>query len=63
MMKKAFSRVQTVSFMSVEIVRQGVLNHKSLTEMQLCNTPENKIFTAECGLYGKDCLILTLHNA
>ena len=49
--------------MSVEIVRQGVLNHKSLTDMQLCNTPENKIITAECGLYGKDCLILTLHNA
>ena len=63
MTKKAFSQVQTVSFMSAEIVRQGVLNHKSLTEMQLCNTPENKIFTAECGLYGKDCLILTLHNA
>lgn len=30
--------------------------------MQLCNTPGNKIITAECGLYGKDCLILTLHN-
>lgn len=54
MTKKAFSRVQTASFMSAEIVRQGVLNHKSLTEMQLCNTPGNKIFTAECGLYGKD---------
>lgn len=49
--------------MSVEIVKQGVLNHKSLTDMQLCNTPENKIITAECGLHGKDCLILTLHNA
>jgi len=54
MMKKALSRDQTVSFMSVEIVRQCVLNHKSLTEIQLCNTPGNKIFTAECGLYGKD---------
>ena len=56
MMKKALSRDQTVSFMSVEIVRQCALNHKSLTEMQLCNTPGNKIFTPNADYMAKIAL-------